>query len=162
MPRPAPGRIWGLALAAAALAAAPAAAAQGVIPTGLWVLNLSRSQPLEKPASQVLWVVKDDGRQLAWAVAITDAEGRVRLNSWEGAYGGPPSPVSGTQMTSQVAAGAPGALRNFGQIAGVGPYSEDCQVSDGGRRFVCHGEVQMADGPHRWLEDYDWAGPTPR
>lgn len=150
-----------LLAAATALALPAAALAAGNIPTGLWVLDLERSKPLERPASQVMWLIKDDGAHMVWVVVATDAQGRAKVNSWDGAYDGPPAPVSGTPMTARLTSPAPGRIHNFGDISGVGPYVEDCQVTEAGKRFVCRGQVTAPDGVHPWLEDYRWAGPTP-
>jgi iron complex outermembrane recepter protein len=39
---------------------------------------------------------------------------------------------------------------------------EEAKVMDGGKRFVAHGQVTMADGRVlSWTEDYDWIAPSP-
>jgi hypothetical protein len=135
-------------------------ASGGNIPEGMWVLNRSHSVQLE-PANQKLWIIKDDGKRLIWVLVSTDRQGQVRINSWSGAYGGEPTPVMGSPMRSQIVSHAPGTLHNFGEIAGLGPYSEDCEVTHHGRRFVCHGEVTTANGVRRWTDDFDWVAPGP-
>jgi hypothetical protein len=133
----------------------------GNIPEGMWHLNRARSVQLE-PADQTLWVIKDDGKHLIWVLVSTDQQGEVRINSWSGAYGGEPAPVMGSPMRSQIVSRAPGTLHNSGEIAGLGSYSEDCEVMQRGRRFVCHGEVTTASGVRRWTDDFDWIAPSPR
>jgi len=127
----------------------------------MWVLNRSRSAQLE-PADQTLWIIKDDGTQLIWVLVSTNERGEVRINSWSGVYGGAPVPVTGSEMRSQIVSHSPGTLHNFGEIAGLGLYSEDCAVMEHGRRFVCHGEVTTPEGVRRWTDDFDWVGPSPR
>ncbi len=132
----------------------------GNIPLGFWVLNRERSTQLQ-PVNQTLWIVKDNGKFLVWVLVGTDESGMVRVNSWEGPYDGDPVPVNGTSMTTQITSPAPGMLHNFGQIKGVGPYSEDCQVMDSGKRFLCHGEVTTAGGVQQWTDDFDWVSAAP-
>jgi hypothetical protein len=156
------GLATALATAAPGLAVAAEPSAQahrGVIPEGMWVLNQTRSQTLA-PGKQTLWIVKDNGEHVVWVSVNTDPQGMVRVISWDGAYGGPPSPVVGTPMVTQLAAPAPGKLHNFGQITGMGPYSEDCDV--GPKLFVCKGQVMTPEGVRRWTDDFDWVGPSPQ
>ena len=133
----------------------------GNVPEGLWVLNQARSIEL-MPGRQTLWIVKDDGRNMVWVSVATDDEGRVRVSSFDSAYGGPPAPVAGSPMTSQAVSYAPGTLHNFGQIAGLGAYVEDCAVDPSQKHFTCDGQVTTATGIRRWHDDFDWAGPTPQ
>jgi hypothetical protein len=140
----------------------PAAASGGNIPLGMWKLNRQRSSQLE-PVDQVLWIVKDNGRFLIWVLVSTDAQGMVRVNTWDGPYDGEPARVVGTPMMSQISSGSPGTLQSRGTIEGVGPFTEDCTVTAGGRRFLCHGEVTSSDGTvRRWVDDFDWVSPSPR
>lgn len=153
-------------LAVAAAIATPAGAGTltakgGNVPEGLWVLNLARSKPISPPASQVLWMLKDNGKHMVWVAAVTDARGMVQVDSWDGAYDGAAAPVTGTAMTSQLTSRSPGTVHNFGAVAGAGAYAEDCAVSGAGKRFVCHGKLTTPQGERDWLEDYDWAGPGP-
>jgi hypothetical protein len=154
-------------LAIAAAVAGPAGAGTltakvGNVPEGLWVLNLARSRPMVVSASQVMWMLKDNGKQMVWVAAITDAKGMVQVNSWDGPYDGAAVGVIGTTMSSQLTSRTPGTVHNFGIIAGAGSYVEDCEVSEGGKRFVCHGKLTTPQGEQDWLEDYDWVGPSPR
>jgi hypothetical protein len=151
----------GAAQAAPGLAAeAQPAALGGVVPTGLWVLNQQRSVELQ-PGKQVLWIVKDNGKHLVWVLVVTDPNGMAKVMSFDGAYDGPASTVVGTGMETSLHSPSPGRLHNEGQLPGVGPYSEDCEVQSGGRRFVCNGSVQAPDGVKRWHDDFDWVGPSP-
>lgn len=157
------GLLLGTALSASASAAAPGrlTARGGNMPEGLWVLNQARSIELT-PGKQTLWIVKDDGKNTVWVSVMTDDQGRVRISSFDGAYGGPPAPVTGSPMTSQAVSRAPGTLHNFGRIAGLGPYMEDCAVDPSQKHFTCDGQVTTKTGIRRWHDDFDWAGPSPR
>src|SRR4051812_23284431 len=74
---------------------AKAVRSSGHIPEGLWVLNRARSEQLQ-PADQTLWIIKDDGRQLAWVLVSTDDQKRIQINSWNGTFDGPSVPVMGS------------------------------------------------------------------
>ena len=156
-------------LLAAAMLVLPANAATpgrltahgGVMPEGLWVLNQARSIELV-PGKQTLWIVKDDGKNTVWVSVSTDDQGRARVSSFDAAYGGPPAPVTGSPMLSQVVSRAPGTLHNFGRIAGLGPYAEDCAVDPAQKHFTCDGEVTTSAGVRRWHDDFDWVGPSPQ
>ena len=154
--------IWSCAVCAVMLmgAAMASSSSGGNLPEGMWVLNRTRSVQLE-PANQTLWIIKDDGRQLTWVLVSTDEHGQVRINSWSGAYGGEPASVSGSPMKSQIVSHAPGTLHNFGEITGLGSYTEDCAVTRHGRGLVCHGEVTTPGGVRRWTDDFDWVAPSP-
>ena len=139
----------------------PATADGGNVPLGIWRQNAERSTPLE-PGERILWIVKDDGRHLIWVVVSTTPGGEVRLNAWDGAYDAAPKPVFGTPMVAQITSPEPGVIRTRGAIEGMGPFSEEVRVMDGGTRFVAHGQVTTADGRVlSWTEDYDWIAPSP-
>ncbi len=157
-----PGRLAAFVIAGLALSStAPAAArSKGVVPEGVWVLNEAKSVQL-MPGRQTLWIVRDDGTKLVWVAVREDPAGEVQVNSWSGTYGGPRAPVTGTPMMSRVRSAAAGHFANEGEIAGIGPYSEECAVDPGGRRLVCHGRVTGANGVRRWTDDFDWVSPSP-
>ncbi len=148
------------AIAAPVARADAAAERHGNIPEGLWVLNQQRSKELT-PGNQTLWMVKDDGKNVVWVSVLTDAQHRVRVSSWDGAYDGDAVAVVGSGMMAKVTSNSPGTIHNFGEIPGVGPYSEDCKVLAGGKNFVCDGQVVAADGVKRWHDDFDWVAPSP-
>ena len=156
-------RPWAPAVAALQIlfAAGGSAQAAGNIPQGLWVLNTARSRELA-PGDQTLWVIKDDGESMVWVGVATDPQHRVRVNSWDGTYGGPPAPVVGSDMVSQITSSAPGTMHNAGEIKGLGKYHEDCVVSQAGKRMICHGEVASAKGVLTWKDDFDWMADSPR
>lgn len=142
-------------------AAPPSAASGGNLPTGVWRLNRARSEQLT-PTDQTLWIVKDDGKHLIWVLVITEPDGTVRLNTWDGPYDAEPRPVGGTPMLAQISSKAAGTLQSRGVIEGLGTFSEDCAVSPDRRRFTCRGEVTGADGAvRRWIDDFDWVSGGP-
>ncbi len=145
----------------AVLAAAPAAAASTpFLREGLWVLNQARSQKLN-PGSQTLWIVKDDGDHVAWVSVERDPHNMVKISSWDGRYDGQPAEVIGTGMIARLKIEGPGRLHNWGEIPKLGKYSEDCVVSNGGKRMRCEGKVELADGVKTWVDDFDWHSPAP-
>jgi hypothetical protein len=124
------------------------------------VLNLQRSKPMD-PAARTLWIIRDDGKHLTWVLVLTDADGSVRLNTWDGPYNGPPALVGGTPMRAQIRSRAAGTMQIHGEIEGEGAFLEDCVLAEDGRTLVCTGEVTTADGVQTYLEEFDWAGPSP-
>lgn len=144
---------WSLPLQASA-------ATKGNIPEGMWVLNQAKSKKLE-PAAQTLWIVKDDGMNLAWVSVETLATGAVRITSWNGTYGGAAVEVTGSGFKSRITAPAPGAMHNEGEIPGLGTYTEDCKIEANRKRMICHGQVNGPNGPMTWLEDFDWMSKGP-
>jgi hypothetical protein len=139
----------------------PANADGGNVPLGIWRQNPERSAPLE-PGERILWIIKDDGKHLIWVVVLTTPQGEVRLNAWDGAYDAAPKPVFGTPMSAQITSPEAGVIRSRGSIEGMGPFSEEARVMDGGKRFVAHGQVTTADGRVlSWTEDYDWIATAP-
>lgn len=133
----------------------------GHVPEGIWVLNEDRSRKL-KPVSQTLWIIKDDGKQLAWVSVETDRQHQVKINSWNGFYEGEAVAATGHGFKARLTSTAPGTMRTYGEVPGVGPYEENCAVMAGGKRMVCNGFVTGADGkPQRWIEDFDWQASSP-
>ena len=128
---------------------------------GLWVLNQARSKELS-PGDQTLWIIKDDGKQLVWVSVIKDAQGRVKVSSFDGPYNGDAVAVVGTGMMSRLSSTSPGTIHNEGEIPGVGAYREDCTVRGEGKRFTCEGQVKAKDGVHPWHDDFDWVSPSPQ
>ncbi len=142
-----------------AMANVPSAAASN-LREGIWKLNRARSAQLT-PADQTLWVIRDDGKQLAWVIVSIDAQGHLAITSWNGMYGGKPAPVMGADMMSQISSSGPGRIQSRGEIQGLGPFSEECIVMDEGSRFVCHGEVQTREGARKWVDDFEWISGSP-
>lgn len=147
------------AIATAATAAEPAR--KGNIPEGMWVLNQARSHKLT-PVEQVLWIIKDDGRQMTWVSIETDAQKRIQVTSWSGPYDGDPVEATGSGMRNRLTSAAPGKVRNWGDLPGGGTYDELCVVAADAKRMRCTGEVQMAQGKQGYVEDFDWAGRGPK
>lgn len=152
-----------LLLVAGAWTTVPAAAADargGNVPEGIWVLNQQRSKKLV-PGAQTLWIVKDDGKQMAWVGIETDAQQKVKIHSWNGTYDGKPVAVVGTGMSTQLTSPAPGKIYNFGTIPGKGKYAEHCELLEAGKRLYCEGEVTTPKGVQKWIDDFDFVGPSP-
>jgi len=131
---------------------------KGVIPEGVWVLNVARSRKLN-PAEHILWIIRDDGLQLAFVSVELDAEGKLAISSWNGLYNGDPVEVSGTGMMAQIRSDRPGEIVTSGTMPGLGDFVERGRVIDGGRRLLCDGEVSTPDGILTYVEDFDWVSP---
>jgi len=131
-----------------------------LIPEGLWVMNPERSKRLI-PGTHTLWIVRNDGEQLAFASVETDQSGAVKLTSWQGSYDGPPVEVVGSGMMARVTAPAPGEMLITGEIPGMGDFSEHCVLHDDARRLRCTGRIETADGVLDYVDDFDWHSPTP-
>ena len=132
---------------------------KGVIPEGIWRMNVARSRKLN-PAEHVLWIVRDDGRELAFVSIEVDAAREVKMSSWKGEYGGGPVEVAGTGMMAQVTSSRKGEIEISGSMPGLGDFVERGEVLDGGRRLLCTGEVRTADGLLTYVEDFDWIAPN--
>lgn len=129
----------------------------GIVPEGFWVLNQARSHKMN-PGEQTLWIVKDDGDHVVWVSVERDAHNMVRISSWDGRYDDQPTEVKGTGMMTHLSSRAPGTLHNWGDIPGLGRYTEDCTILDGGKRMRCEGAVAAADGTKHYVDDFDWRG----
>lgn len=132
----------------------------GIVPEGLWVLNVARSRKL-KPAEHLLWIVRDDGRQLSWVSIERSADQALTITSWQGEYNGPPVEVTGMGAIARVTSGDAGEMTSSGSMPGLGEFVERAQVLDDGKRLLCHGEVTSADGVLTYVEDFDWVGAVP-
>lgn len=135
-------------------------AAEGIIPTGIWVMDEARSRKLV-PASLTLWVIRDDGRTLQWVAVETDKAGRTSINAFEGEYGGPPATVQGNGFV--VSLTSPGArqVRVEGTVPEMGPFSEVSEISADGRRMIVNGKVTVGEAETTWYEEFDWQAPSP-
>ena len=136
-------------------------AQSGNIPEGLWELNLSQSRKLVPGTSQTLWIVKDDGQHLTFVSVEKDPANEFKVSSWSGLYNGPSATVVGTGMKSSVVSKAPGTLLNFGDIPGVGSYSENCTLRNERRELYCEGEIKTPSGAKTYVEDFDWKSSAP-
>lgn len=133
---------------------------KGVVPEGVWKLNVARSRKL-RPAEHTLWIVRDDGHQLAWVSVEVEPDGKIHLSTWDGFYNGDPVEVTGLGMMARIASSEPGRMVTTGHAPGLGDFVEHAELLDGGRRFLCRGEVQTADGLLTYVEDFDWVSPGP-
>ncbi|GIL39647.1 hypothetical protein [Roseiterribacter gracilis] len=142
-------------------ASAQAETRKGNIPEGVWVLNQARSHKLQ-PTEQVLWIIKDDGKELIWVSVETDAQKKIVVSSWSGPYDAAPIAATGTGALNQLTSRAPGIVRNYGEVPNVGSYDEDCVVMAKGKRMKCTGVFRTPQGAQNYVEDFDWTGPGPR
>lgn len=131
-----------------------------LIPEGIWIMKPERSRRLV-PGTHTLWIVKNDGRQLAFSSVETDMEGTMKLTSWQGDYDGPPVEVLGSGMMASLTAPAPGEMLITGDIPGMGAFSEHCVLSEDGQNLVCTGRVVTPDGPLEYIDDFDFYSKVP-
>lgn len=136
-----------------------ASATGGTIPEGVWVLNQETSRKLA-PTSHTLWIVKDDGQRLVWVSVETTADGD-QLTTYANDYNAPPVAVAGSGFMASIASPEPGVMVTTGEVPGMGPFVETARVVEGGRRMLCDGRVETADGVLTWFEDFAWTGPSP-
>lgn len=134
--------------------------ATGVIPEGIWVLDQEKSRKLS-PSSHTLWVLRDDGRELSWVSVETGADGKLKVTSWTGLYGGEPSVVSGSGFVARLRATGPRSMETYGDIPDMGAYSEKCAVQPSGTEMLCNGQVTTEDGVNSWFEHFVRAAPSP-
>lgn len=132
----------------------------GIIPTGIWVMDEARSRKLT-PASLTLWVLRDDGEQLAWVSVETDPEGKISVCAFDGQYGGPPTIVQGNGFLVSLGSPDPRHVEVTGEVPGMGPFRERSEISEDGRQMLVHGEVCVGDKIRTWYEEFNWQGPSP-
>ena len=133
---------------------------KGVVPEGIWVLDQKRSRKLT-PSSHTLWVTKDDGEELRWVSIETGEDGVDNVTSWTGQYGGGPSTVAGSGFVASLRALGPNTMETYGEVPGMGPFTERCEVDPSGKSMTCHGEVQTGDGTLKWHEKFDLYSASP-
>lgn len=132
----------------------------GMIPTGVWVMDEARSRKLT-PASLTLWVIRDDGDQLAWVSVETDPAGKISVHAFDGRYGGVPVTVQGNGFVVSLTSPGPREVEVTGEVPGMGPFREHSRVSEDGRQMIVHGEVRIGDDTQTWYEEFNWQGPSP-
>lgn len=135
-------------------------AREGIIPTGIWVMDEARSQKLV-PASLTLWVLRDDGEQLAWVSAETEKDGKLAVNAFQGRYGGPPVTVQGSGFVVSLSSPGPRQVRVTGEVPNMGSFEETSEISADGRQMTVNGTVRTDDGDETWYEEFNWTGPSP-
>lgn len=135
-------------------------AARGPIPAGIWRLNERRSQLLS-PKALTLWIVRNDDRELVWVAVESTPEESHRIVTWRGSYDGSPATCVGAAVLARLTCSAQHGIHTEGEFSGVGAFTEVCTLEDDGRRMVCRGQVQTASGTQKYLEDFDWVGPSP-
>lgn len=132
----------------------------GLIPTGIWVMDEERSRKLV-PAALTLWVLRDDGDQLAWVSVETEPSGKISVNAFDGSYGGPPATLQGNGFVVSLTSPGPRQVRVTGQVPDMGPFEENTEISPDGLKMVVNGSVRIGDGETTWYEEFDWRGPSP-
>lgn len=123
-------------------------------------MDEARSRKLT-PASLTLWVLKDDGSQLAWVSVETDPQGKISVCSFDGSYGGPPTTVQGNGFLVSLRSPGPRQMEVSGEVPGMGPFTERSEISEDGRQMVVHGEVRVGADIQTWYEEFNWHGPSP-
>jgi hypothetical protein len=132
----------------------------GIIPTGIWVMDEARSRKLT-PAALTLWVLRDDGDQLAWVSVETDPAGHLTVNAFDGRYGGPPTTVLGNGFIVSLTSPGPRQVEVAGDVPGMGPFREHSEISEDGRQMIVNGEVRIGDEIKTWYEEFNWQGASP-
>ena len=137
-----------------------ASSANGIIPAGIWVMDEKRSTKLV-PAALTLWVVRDDGEQLVWVSVETEKDGTVKVNCFNGFYGGAPVAVLGNGFVVSLESPAPRQVRVSGTVPGMGAFEEVSEISPDGRTMIVNGKVLASENAPVWHEEFDWHGPSP-
>lgn len=134
--------------------------ARGIIREGLWIMDEARSRKLE-PAALTLWVIRDDGDQLAWVSVETNPAGKITVGAFDGRYGGEPVTVQGNGFVVTLTSPAPDTVKVHGEVPGMGPFEETSVLSDNSTRMIVNGKVQTPDGVKDWYEEFNWHGASP-
>ena len=135
-------------------------AARGLIREGLWIMDEARSRKLE-PAALTLWVIRDDGEQLAWVSVETDPAGKIKVGAFDGVYGGEPVTVQGNGFVVTLSSPGPDTVKVTGEVPGMGPFEEVSVLSANNTRMIVNGKVETPGGVKDWYEEFDWRGPSP-
>ena len=133
---------------------------RGIVPEGIWVLDQERSRKLV-PSSHTLWVLNDDGQELRWVSVETGEDGVDKITSWAGQYGGGPSTVTGSGFVASLRALGPNTMETYGEVPGMGPFTETCEVDPSGTSMTCNGKVETEDGVLTWLEVFELYSESP-
>jgi hypothetical protein len=147
---------------ALAFAAAPAAASDGIFPEGLFTLNLERSDAMFGKSNQVLWIIKDDGKTLVFALVEESVKGDTRILTWSGVYGGEAAPILGDNFTLKASSTGKGHLQWQGVAPDGGTFTENCVYAPANRSVRCDGELRSGENVRKYVDHYDWASAAPR
>ena len=134
--------------------------ARGIIREGLWVMDDARSRKLE-PGALTLWVIRDDGEQLAWVSVETDPAGKIKVGAFDGIYGGESVTVQGNGFVVTLTSPASDTVKVTGEVPGMGPFEEVSVLSANSTRMIVNGKVETPGGVKDWYEEFDWRGPSP-
>jgi hypothetical protein len=132
----------------------------GLIPAGIWKLDVASSQLLS-PKTMTLWIIKNTIAELQWVAVETNAERRTSVHSWHGRYGGEPAVVTGAGIQARLTSAATEGIRTEGEFPGLGHFVEFCRLSADGRRMICDGEVSTDHGRQTYREEFDWFSGSP-
>lgn len=99
------------------------------------------------PRSQVMKIIKDDGKTVAWEITAVTADGKTSSKSWSGPYDGKLRPVQGRDGVS-VGFGPHGkdAYLVKWEMTNGAKGTETCTRSNGGRKITCKCHADMPDG----------------
>jgi hypothetical protein len=132
----------------------------GPIPVGIWRLNEQRSTLLS-PKALTLWIIRNDDQELVWVAVENTPQENNRIVTWRGRYDGSPGTCSDAALRARLTSAARDGVHTEGEFCGIGAFKEVCTLADDGRRMICRGQVQTADGTQIYVEDFDWVGPSP-
>jgi hypothetical protein len=121
------------------------AAAQTGFPMGTWILDKMGSRAMAAQ-SQILEIIKDDGKALSFTLRQVGVDGSTTLIQWNGVYGAPPRPVQGSALTFGVAHGSDGSILITGQQPDGDKFEEVCRIAPNKRHFQCDGTKSIRDG----------------
>jgi len=142
-------------LALLAMAAPAMAAGHAGFPTGTWILDEAGSRA-SAAKSQVLKIVRDDGKYLSFSIRQIGRDGSASLLEWHGVYGAEPRPVEGGAITLGVAHGPSGSILISGHQPDGGKFEEVCRVASNRRHFQCDGSKWEGSGKRStYRETYD-------
>lgn len=146
-------------LSAAVAAAEPVPV--GVLKEGLWRLNPDASRTLG-PRGQIMWVIKDDGKELVWGLMSHTPGSPPAFQSYAGLYGKEGSRVVGSPMTTKILSPAPGKMINSGSLEGGGTFSETCEITKQRTKLHCVGSLVTPAGVQPYVDDFDWIADMPK
>ncbi len=134
----------------------------GPIPVGIWRLNQSRSRLLSAKA-MTLWILQNDGEELAWVAVETNPERVTQVISWRGRYGGVPAKTAGAAAIEA----RPPAPRTKAFVPRANspawvPSSRSAHSRKAASAWSAkEAKVTTPAGVQHYLEDFDWVSESP-